>query len=195
MLGIAPDKLRVLSYDVGGNFGTRNRPFVEFGLVLWAAGKLKRPVKYTATRSEAFLTDYQGRDLVTKVELAFDKSGRILAMRADNISNAGARCVSLSPLSKGSGLITGCYDIPAATLARPRGVHQHHADQRLSLVRPAGGDVRDRAADGHGGRPARHRPHPDCAARISSSRRRCRTATPSACSTTAAPTRPTWTSP
>src|SRR5215203_615880 len=116
VLGIAPDKLRVLSYDVGGNFGTRNRPFVEFGLVLWAAGKLKRPVKYTATRSEAFLTDYQGRDLVTKVELAFDQSGRILAMRADNISNAGARCVSLSPLSKGSGLITGCYDIPAASL-------------------------------------------------------------------------------
>ena len=110
------DKLRVLSYDVGGNFGTRNRPYVEFGLVLWAAGKLGRPVKYTATRSEAFLTDYQGRDLVTKVELAFDKSGRILGMRADNISNVGARCVSLSPLSKGSGLITGSYDIPAATL-------------------------------------------------------------------------------
>ena len=194
VLGIAPDKLRVLSYDVGGNFGTRNRPFVEFGLVLWAAGKLKRPVKYTATRSEAFLTDYQGRDLVTKVELAFDKSGRILAMRADNISNAGARCVSLSPLSKGSGLITGTYDIPAATLRVARGVHHHHADQRLSLVRPAGGDVRDRAADGHGGRPARHRPHPAFAARISSSRRRCRIATPSACSTTAAPTRPTWTS-
>jgi carbon-monoxide dehydrogenase large subunit len=116
VLGIAPDKLRVLSYDVGGNFGTRNRPFVEFGLVLWAAGKLKRPVKYTATRSEAFLTDYQGRDLVTKVELAFDQNGKILAMRADNISNAGARCVSLSPLSKGSGLITGSYDIPAASL-------------------------------------------------------------------------------
>jgi carbon-monoxide dehydrogenase large subunit len=116
VLGIAHDKLRVLSYDVGGNFGTRNRPFVEFGLVLWAAGRLKRPVKYTATRSEAFLTDYQGRDLVTKVELALDNSGRILAMRADNISNAGARCVSLSPLSKGSGLITGSYDIPAAAL-------------------------------------------------------------------------------
>jgi carbon-monoxide dehydrogenase large subunit len=116
VLGIPHEKLRVLSYDVGGNFGTRNRPFVEFGLVLWAAGKLKRPVKYTATRSEAFLTDYQGRDLVSKVELAFDRSGRALAMRADNISNAGARCVSLSPLSKGSGLITGSYDIAAATL-------------------------------------------------------------------------------
>ena len=116
VLGIAPDRLRVLSYDVGGNFGTRNRVFVEFGLVLWAAGKLRRPVKFTATRSECFLSDYQGRDLVTKVELALRRDGKFLAMRATNISNVGARCVSLSPLSKGAGLITGSYDIPAATL-------------------------------------------------------------------------------
>lgn len=116
VLGIAPERLRVLSYDVGGNFGTRNRVFVEFGLVLWAARKVGRPVKYTATRSEAFLTDYQGRDLVTKVELALNAKGRFLAMRATNISNVGARCVSLSPLSKGAGLIPGSYDIPVATL-------------------------------------------------------------------------------
>jgi len=116
VLGIPPAQLRVLSYDVGGNFGTRNRVFVEFGLVLWAAGKLKRPVKFTATRSEAFLSDYQGRDLVSRVELAMDKTGRFLAMRATNISNVGARCVSLSPLSKGAGLIPGPYDIPAASL-------------------------------------------------------------------------------
>src|ERR1700704_2772618 len=116
VLGIAPDQVRVLSYDVGGNFGTRNRLFVEFGLVLWAARKLGRPVKFTATRSEAFLSDYQGRDLVAKVELALRKDGRFLAMRATNISNVGARCVSLSPLSKGSGLIPGSYDIPAVSL-------------------------------------------------------------------------------
>jgi carbon-monoxide dehydrogenase large subunit len=116
ILGISPESLRVLSYDVGGNFGTRNRVFVEFGLVLWAARKLGRPVKFTATRSEAFLSDYQGRDLVSKVELALAKDGRFLAMRATNISNVGARCVSLSPLSKGSGLIPGSYAIPAATL-------------------------------------------------------------------------------
>jgi carbon-monoxide dehydrogenase large subunit len=116
ILGIEPDKLRVLSHDVGGNFGTRNRVFVEFGLVLWAAKKIGRPVKYTATRSETFLSDYQGRDLVTKVELALRKDGRFLAMRATNISNVGARCVSLSPLSKGAGLIPGSYDIPAVTL-------------------------------------------------------------------------------
>jgi aerobic carbon-monoxide dehydrogenase large subunit len=116
VFGIAPDKLRVLSYDVGGNFGTRNRVFVEFGLVLWAARKIGRPVKYTATRSEAFLSDYQGRDLVTKVELALRKDGKFLAMRATNISNVGCRAVSFSPLSKGSGLIPGPYDIPAVTL-------------------------------------------------------------------------------
>jgi carbon-monoxide dehydrogenase large subunit len=116
LLGISTDNLRVLSCDVGGNFGTRNRVFVEFGLVLWAARKVGRPVKFTATRSEAFLSDYQGRDLVTKVELALARGGRFLAMRATNISNLGARCVSLSPLSKGAGLIPGPYAIPAASL-------------------------------------------------------------------------------
>jgi carbon-monoxide dehydrogenase large subunit len=73
-------------------------------------------VKFRAERSEAFLTDYQGRDLVTEVSLALDEGGRFLAMRASNLSNVGARCVSLSPLSKGAGLITGSYDIPVATL-------------------------------------------------------------------------------
>ena len=116
VLGIEPANLRVVSIDVGGNFGARNRVYVEFGLVVWASRKLGKPVKYTATRSESFLTDYQGRDLVTRVELALDKTGRFLAMRADNVSNVGARCVSLSPLGKGSALITGSYNIPAATL-------------------------------------------------------------------------------
>jgi len=116
VLGIDPEKIRVLSYDVGGNFGTRNRVYIEFGLVLWAARKLGRPVKYRATRSECFISDYQGRDLVTRLELALDERGRFLALRATNISNAGAHCVSLSPLSKGAGLITGSYDIPVASL-------------------------------------------------------------------------------
>ena len=116
VLGVAPEKVRVLSYDVGGNFGVRNRVFVEFGLVLWAARKLARPVKFTATRSEAFLSDFQGRDLVTEVALALRADGRFLALRADNISNVGGRCVSLSPLGKGSALVTGNYAIPAASL-------------------------------------------------------------------------------
>jgi carbon-monoxide dehydrogenase large subunit len=124
VLNLNPADVRVLSFDVGGNFGTRNRIYVEFGLVLWASKKLGRPVKFRAERSECFLTDYQGRDLVTEVSLAIDASGKFLAMRASNLSNVGARCVSLSPLSKGSGLITGSYDIPYATL-RSRAVYSN----------------------------------------------------------------------
>jgi carbon-monoxide dehydrogenase large subunit len=116
VLGIEPDTLRVQSFDVGGNFGTRNRVYPEYGLVLWAARKLGRPIKFLATRSECFISDYQGRDLVAKFELALDAKGHFLALRATNISNAGARCVSLSPLSKGAGLITGNYAIPVASL-------------------------------------------------------------------------------
>jgi carbon-monoxide dehydrogenase large subunit len=116
VLNIEPDTLRMLSFDVGGNFGTRNRVYPEYGLVLWAARKLGRPVKYLSTRSECFISDYQGRDLISKLELALDAKGKFLALRATNISNAGARCVSLSPLSKGAGLITGNYAIPVASL-------------------------------------------------------------------------------
>ena len=116
VLGVPPDKVRVVSLDVGGNFGTRNRLYVESALVLWASRKLGRPVKYTSTRSEVFLTDFQGRDLLTRVSLAVRADGRFLGLRADNVSNVGARCASLSPLGKGSALVTGSYDIPAATL-------------------------------------------------------------------------------
>ncbi|MFZ3236869.1 MAG: xanthine dehydrogenase family protein molybdopterin-binding subunit [Stellaceae bacterium] len=116
VLGVPLEQVRVLSFDVGGNFGTRNRLYVESGLVLWASRKLGRPVKYTSTRSEVFLTDFQGRDLLTRVALALRADGRFLGLRADNVSNVGARCASLSPLGKGSALVTGSYDIPAATL-------------------------------------------------------------------------------
>ncbi|HEX6212992.1 MAG TPA: xanthine dehydrogenase family protein molybdopterin-binding subunit [Methylomirabilota bacterium] len=114
VLGLAPERLRVVSLDVGGNFGTKNRVYVEYGLVLWAAARLGRTVKYTATRAETLVSDYQGRDLVTRVALALDGDGRFLALRADNVSNVGARAVSFSPLGKGSALVTGPYDIPLA---------------------------------------------------------------------------------
>ena len=116
VLNVEPDDVRILSHDVGGNFGTRTRVYVEFGLVAWASKKIGRPVKYTCDRSEAFISDYQGRDLYTSVELALDKKGRFLAMRADNISNVGARAVSFSPLGKGSQLISGSYRIPVGCI-------------------------------------------------------------------------------
>ena len=116
VLGVPSEQVRVVSFDVGGNFGTRNRLYVELALVLWASRRLGRPVKYTSSRSEVFLSDYQGRDLSTRVALAVRADGRFLALRADNISNVGARCASLSPLGKGSALVTGPYDIAAASL-------------------------------------------------------------------------------
>ena len=116
IMGLDAENVRVLSMDVGGNFGTRNRLYVEFGLVVWAARKVGRPVKFTCERGDSFVSDYQGRDLLTEVELALDRDGNFLALRASNLSNVGARCVSLSPLSKGSGIVTGSYRIPAAWL-------------------------------------------------------------------------------
>ncbi|HEY1506344.1 MAG TPA: molybdopterin cofactor-binding domain-containing protein, partial [Stellaceae bacterium] len=116
VLGIPLEKLRLVSNDVGGSFGARNRPYVEFGLLLWAAKKLGRPIKYTATRSEEMITAYEGRDLATQLDLAVSRDGKFLALRATNISNVGAHCVTLSPLAKGCGLLTGSYDIPAVHL-------------------------------------------------------------------------------
>lgn len=116
LLDIAPENLRLAAFDTGGSFGAKNRPYVEFGLILWASKKLGRPIKYTATRAESMLSEYQGRDLVTKVELALRADGKFLAMRASNLMNVGAHCVSLSPLAKGAALITGSYDIPVASL-------------------------------------------------------------------------------
>ncbi len=115
-LDIDPARLRVFSLDVGGNFGSRNRVYVEFNLILWASRKIGRPVKFTAARSDSFISDYQGRDLYSRVSLAIAADGKFLGMRADNVSNVGAYCSSLSPLGKGSALITGSYDIPCASL-------------------------------------------------------------------------------
>lgn len=114
VLNIDEDKVRVVAHDIGGNFGTRNGFYPEFGLVAWAAKKLGRPVKWTAVRSESFASDYQGRDLTVRAELALDEDGRFLALRSTNTSNIGGHTVTFVPLTKGAGLMTSVYDIPAA---------------------------------------------------------------------------------
>ena len=124
IFGVEPDQIRVVTKDVGGNFGTRNRLFPEYPLVMWAAKRLGRPVKNTTSRTECFLTDFQGRDLVTSLEMAMDKDGKFLAMKADNLSNIGAYTLSFTPLSKGSEIVTGGYSIPCATV-HARGVFSH----------------------------------------------------------------------
>ncbi|MDB5570996.1 MAG: carbon monoxide dehydrogenase [Hyphomicrobiales bacterium] len=122
VLGAPEDDVRVIAGDVGGNFGTRNAFYVEFALVAWAARRLGRPVKWTADRSESFLSDYQGRDLEAQAELALDEDGRFLALRSVNTSNIGAYSVSFGPLTKGVELATSVYAIPCARV-RGRAVY------------------------------------------------------------------------
>ncbi|MBM3608511.1 MAG: xanthine dehydrogenase family protein molybdopterin-binding subunit [Alphaproteobacteria bacterium] len=114
ILGVDESKVRVVAWETGGNFGTRNAFYPEFSLVTWAARRIGQPVKWTCERSEAFATDYQGRDLYVSAELALDAKGRILALRSDNISNVGSHTVSFVALTKGAGLMTNVYEVPAA---------------------------------------------------------------------------------
>ena len=113
ILGVDPEKVRCLCKDMGGNFGTRNFFFPEYALLPWAAKRLKRPVKWTCERREAFLSDYQGRDLTVTAELALDKDGNFLAIRGSNISNIGAHAAAFVSLRKGIGLMSSVYRIPA----------------------------------------------------------------------------------
>ena len=114
ILGVEPSLVRVECGDVGGNFGTRNAFFPEFALVVWAAKRLGRPVKWTCERSEAFASDYQGRDQVIQAELALDDKGRFLAMRGSILCNTGAHSVMFVPLVKCAELLTSVYRVPAA---------------------------------------------------------------------------------
>jgi carbon-monoxide dehydrogenase large subunit len=83
-------KLRVIAPDVGGGFGSKIHHYAEDLLVLWAARKVNRPVKWTAQRSESFLSDAHGRDHVAHVELAVDTDGRFLGLHAKEVVNLGA---------------------------------------------------------------------------------------------------------
>ncbi len=114
LLGVPPERVRVVCGDMGGNFGTRNFFYPEYALLPWAARRSGRPVKWTCERSEDFLSDYQGRDLTVTAELALDAAGRFLGVRASNLSNLGAHAAAFVSLQKGMGLMSGVYDIPAA---------------------------------------------------------------------------------
>ncbi len=113
MLDHPYEKTRAWCGDMGGNFGTRNTFFPEYGLAPWAAKQLGRPVKWVGERQECFLTDYQGRDLTVDAELALDRDGHFLAVRGVNLSNLGAYTAHFTPLRKGLGIMQGVYKIPA----------------------------------------------------------------------------------
>jgi carbon-monoxide dehydrogenase large subunit len=113
VLGAADADVRMVMHDVGGNFGTRGAFNPEFALVVWAARRVGRPVKWTSLRSEAFLCDYQARDLEATVELALDATGTFLGMRGSIISNVGAYPISFGPIQKGVEILSSIYHVPA----------------------------------------------------------------------------------
>ncbi len=90
VLNTTPDKVRVLTGNVGGSFGMKSQVYPEYGPLLLAAKRLGRPVKWTDERSESFLSDHHGRDHQRVAELALDKNGRFLAVRLSGTGNAGA---------------------------------------------------------------------------------------------------------
>src|SRR5207247_1766345 len=90
VLGLPESKVRVVSADVGGGFGSKIYLYAEDVVVTWAARQLARPVKWTSDRSEAFVSDAHGRAHITTAELALDKDGKFLAMRVRTTANLGA---------------------------------------------------------------------------------------------------------
>jgi carbon-monoxide dehydrogenase large subunit len=118
-------RIRVISPDVGGGFGMKMANHPEEPAVLWAAKVVGRPVRWTATRSESLITDAQARDHFTRAQMAFDRTGRILAMNVDTIASLGAfqtRMGASIPAQFYSRTLAGFYRIPSAH-CRVTGVH------------------------------------------------------------------------
>ncbi|MBV7410098.1 xanthine dehydrogenase family protein molybdopterin-binding subunit [Maritimibacter sp. DP1N21-5] len=97
VLGIPEHKLRVVAPDVGGGFGTKIFHYAEEALATFAAKQIKRPVKWTSSRSEAFMSDAHGRDHVTKIQLALDADNNFTALRTDTYANMGAYLSTFAP--------------------------------------------------------------------------------------------------
>ncbi len=89
-LGLPQTAIRLIAPDVGGGFGYKGKHYPEETIVAWAARRLRRPVKWIATRSECFVSDYQGRGHQTNAELAVDAHGHFLGLRVDTVANIGA---------------------------------------------------------------------------------------------------------
>ena len=113
-------KVRVVTRDVGGGFGMKIFLYPEQALVVWAAKKVGRPVKWTGDRSEAFTSDTQGRDHVTTAELATDADGKFLGMRVSTVANLGAYLSNFGPFIPtlaGAKMYAAVYTFPAIHFA------------------------------------------------------------------------------
>ena len=115
ILKIPASRLRVVSPDVGGGFGMKGSSFPEYSLVLWAAKRIGRPVKWMAERGESFAADHHARDNISEVALALDENGKFLALDVDTIANLGAYLAANGlhvPVGNVGGL-AGPYTTPA----------------------------------------------------------------------------------
>jgi aerobic carbon-monoxide dehydrogenase large subunit len=124
---IPENRIRVVTQDVGGGFGMKLFLYPEHILVLWAGKKLGRPVKWTPERSDAFMTDTQGRDNVTRLELALDDELRFLGLSVTTIANMGAYLSNFAPeipTASGGVMFSGVYAIPAIHVV-VKGVFTH----------------------------------------------------------------------
>jgi carbon-monoxide dehydrogenase large subunit len=116
VLGVGPEKVRVVAEEVGGGFGVRFNAYPEYGALLYAAKKLGRPVKWVGSRSEVFLGDEQARDIVHAAEMALDAQGRILGMRFDYLANLGGYIAFTGAVVNTIGMVNvicGVYDVQA----------------------------------------------------------------------------------
>ncbi|PYM20868.1 MAG: carbon monoxide dehydrogenase [Candidatus Rokuibacteriota bacterium] len=116
VLGIPEHKVRVIAPDVGGAFGSKIFLYNEETICSWATKQIKRPVRWTSSRREAFLTDAHGRDHVTEAEMAFDAQGKIVGLRVKTIANMGAYLSTFAPAVPTylyATLLNGVYTIPA----------------------------------------------------------------------------------
>lgn len=117
IFSIPEQNIRVVARDVGGGFGTKGWQYAEHRLVLWAARKIGRPVKWACERSEAIQADEHGRDNVTEAELAFDADGKAVGLRVNTVANIGAYLSAIRNLLAAFtnvGTLIGVYDIPTA---------------------------------------------------------------------------------
>lgn len=125
--GCSLSKVRVVSPDMGGGFGTKGYYYPEMPVVLYAAKLLQRPVKFTSTRSESLQSDIHGRDFSSRASMAFDSDGKILAVDVDTLGAFGAYQNGFNAVIVGRRFappITNLYDVPAARV-RVSGVYTH----------------------------------------------------------------------
>ena len=115
-LGLKETELRIVSPDMGGGFGYKGKHYPEETIVAWAARRLRRPVKWVATRHESFLSDTQGRDHRTRAALALDQNGEFLALKVGTTADLGAYVSTFGAAIPGpiySALLAGLYRTPA----------------------------------------------------------------------------------